>query len=82
MESDASGGAASATTSEAVFAVEGIHCASCVQLIEMQVGGVRGVRSLTAPDAAMPLGADEVAGSTATGTGPAAGAWRGVPGTI
>jgi len=43
MESDASSGGSTAETSEAVFAVEGIHCASCVQLIEMQVGGVRGV---------------------------------------
>ena len=33
----------SATASEAVLAVEGIHCASCVQLIEMQVGNLPGV---------------------------------------
>jgi Cu2+-exporting ATPase len=31
---------------EAVLAVEGIHCASCVQLIEMQVGSVPGVESV------------------------------------
>ena len=32
--------------SEAVLAVEGIHCASCVQLIEMRVGEIAGVESV------------------------------------
>ncbi len=35
-----------ARTSEAVLAVEGIHCASCVQLIEMRVGEIGGVESV------------------------------------
>ena len=37
---------AAARTSEAVLAVEGIHCASCVQLIEMRVGEIGGVESI------------------------------------
>ena len=32
--------------SEAVLAIEGIHCASCVQLIEMRVGALGGVESI------------------------------------
>ncbi len=42
----AAGVAATAPLTEAVLAVEGIHCASCVQLIEMQVGSVAGVAAV------------------------------------
>ena len=35
-----------ARSSEALLAVEGIHCASCVQLIEMRVGEIAGVEAI------------------------------------
>ena len=43
---DAAAAAATGPLTEAVLAVEGIHCASCVQLIEMQVGSVAGVAAV------------------------------------
>jgi len=39
-------GSGAARSSEALLAVEGIHCASCVQLIEMRVGAIAGVESV------------------------------------
>ena len=35
------------TFSEAVLAVEGIHCAACTQLIELRVAAVPGVASVS-----------------------------------
>lgn len=45
---DAVTGTAWSARREALLAVEGIHCASCVQLIEMSVSGLPGVVSADA----------------------------------
>ena len=41
-------GAAPAPQAEALLAVEGMHCAACVQLIDLRVGALRGVTAVAA----------------------------------